>query len=252
MTIDISGIPGYNKMAYDAAAQRYINATGQTAADFENRVLTMAETGFFDMNDILSLIQRELPVLSNPVTEPNLQVLSLMPSIGANVMALITDLSNAERKQISDEKIAQTKAMIDKIKQEASNLKTKAVTQLVLGILSGGVTMAAGGYSSVASGKLLANNDLADGAKMVMNSKISGTTQAIGGTGKLLDSASGFAGTWLDAKNTALRGDEEQIRAMRERLDSIDDSLKQLIAKMVSTTESIVQSSREARNRVLA
>ena len=252
MTMDISGIPGYNKAAYEAAAKQYVDATGKTTADFDNRVMTMAETGLLDMNDILSIIRSSLPNLPNPVTEPNYPAMTLLPSIGANVMALLTDISNAERKQISEEKIAQTKAMIAKIKQEADNLKTKAITQLVLGIASGLVTIGAGIYSTVASSRLLKQNDLTDGQMMVKNTQIGAIGQIITGSGRLVDSASAFTGTWMDAKNTALRGDEEQIRAMRERLDSIDDNLKQLIAKMISSTESIVQSSREARNRVLA
>ena len=43
MTIDISTIKSYDPAAYSAAEQAYIQNTGKTAKDFENRVLSLAE-----------------------------------------------------------------------------------------------------------------------------------------------------------------------------------------------------------------
>ncbi len=130
-------------------------------------------------------------------------------------------------------------------------MRTKAVTQCVLGLASGCLTIAGGLYQGVASTRAL--NSGLDGAQLMARSAaIQGYGQVYGGGSKLIDAASQFAGTWMDAKNVELKGDQEEIRMMRERLESLDQSMKELIQKVNQTNESIVQSTREMRNRILA
>jgi cell division septum initiation protein DivIVA len=56
----------------------------------------------------------------------------------------------------------------------------------------------------------------------------------------------------IDAEITNLHKEQEQIRQLRDRLESLDASLKELIQKGNQASEAIVQSSREMRNRLLA
>ncbi len=119
MTIDITSIRNFNPQAYDAAEKAYIRQTGGTSDDFANKVLTMAQNALLDVNDIFTLVSRELPPLENPVTAQNYPGLSLIPTLGAVVNALFVDLANSERKQISEERIAATKELIAKLDKEA-------------------------------------------------------------------------------------------------------------------------------------
>lgn len=251
MTFDISTIKNYDPVAYQAAQELYMKQTGKTAEDFENRLLSLAENPMLNEGDILNLLNKELPPLENPVTQKVAVNYSMLPSLGAMANAVITDTSNEQRKMMSDMRIEANKALVAKIEEEVSEMRTKAVTQFVLGLASGLVTIGSGLYQAGASGAAL-KSGLAGEQLATTNSIIQGTAGVMGGISKIVDSSSQFAGTMIDAEITVLHKEQEQIRQLRDRLESLDASLKELIQKGNQTSEAIVQSSREMRNRLLA
>lgn len=251
MTFDISTIKNYDPVAYQAAQELYMKQTGKTAQDFENRLLSLADNPMLNEGDILNLINKELPPLENPVTQKVQVNYSMLPSLGAMANAAITDTSNEQRKMMSEMRIEANKALVAKIEEEVSEMKTKAWTQLILGIASGAVSIGAGIYQAKASTSAL--NAGFSGEKLgATNNIIQGTAGAMGGIAKIIDSSSQFAGTMIDAEITNLHKEQEQIRQLRDRLESLDASLKELIQKGNQASEAIVQSSREMRNRLLA
>jgi hypothetical protein len=251
MTIDISTIKSYDPAAYTAAQEAYIQSTGKTAQDFENRVMSLAENPMLNAGDILTLVNKELPALSNPVTQSVQVNYSMLPSLGAMANAAITDTANDQRKMASDARIEANKAIVAKIDEEVKAMKVKAYTQLIMGIVSGSLQIGSGLYQAGAAGSALKSN-MDTNQLGATNIIIQGKAGAIGGVGKLIDSGSQFAGTIIDAQITDLHKDQEQLRQMRDRMESLDASLKELIQKGNQTSEAIVQSSREMRNRLLA
>ncbi len=254
MTLDISSIKNYDPQAYAEAEQAFIEQTGKTAADFENRVLELTQKNE-DLTgaQILDIAKREnLPNLPNPVTKPIVIVATMLPSLGALAMSAITDSANQQRKATHEQRVASTQALVASMEKEAKNTRTKAITQLVMGIVSGAVTIGAGLYQGIASGALSLNSTLNSGQMMAVNNSISGYSQALGGVGKLVDSGSQFAGSWMDAKNIELRADQEQVRIMRERAESLDQSMKEVIQKSNQALTAIAESTQQMRQKVLA
>lgn len=251
MTIDISTIKSYDPAAYSAAEQAYIQNTGKTAKDFENRVLSLAENPMLNAGDILSLMNKELPPLQNPVTKPVEIQYSMLPSMGAMANATITDTVNQQRQVTSDARIAANKALVAKIDEEVKEMKIKAWTQLIMGIASGALTIGSGIFQAGASTKALASG-MSGNELGAMNNVIMGKSQAISGLAKIVDASSQFGGSMVDAEIANLHKEQEQIRQTRDRLESLDASLKELLQKGNQMSENIVQTSREMRNRLLA
>mgnify|MGYP007069936615 CR=1 FL=1 len=251
MTLDINTIRSYDPTAYSQVQERFIQSTGKTAAEFEAAVSSLAANEMLSANDVLRLIDQSLPQLENPVTKPNYPVLTTMPSPGASVLALLTDITNEQRKITSDARIESTKVLVAKMREEADTIREKATAQLIMGLVSGTIQIAGGITTAGMSGSAL-KNGLAGEQLAAKNNLIQGVGQVFSGTSKIMDTVSNSYGLYKDAEIVTIKSDEEQVREMRERMSQLDESMRQLINRTNSTIDSIVQSSQQARNKILA
>lgn len=157
----------------------------------------------------------------------------------AKALSLITQMSAEQRQATRDQKALQTEMEIDNIMEQAKNIQNKAITQLVLGVATGAMSigMGFGGIGLQAGGKdqvfMTCYNNIASGFSGALN----GTTQS--------------AGSFFDAETTKLQAQQEQIKAMNDQLDSLDQALKELVQKALDTQNAIQENMNQTRTKIL-
>lgn len=182
-----------------------------------------------------------LPQLDSPAisSEAYTAALGGASSMWAKALSLITAMSAEQRQATRDQKALQTEMQIDNIMEQAKTIQNKAITQLVLGVTTGAVSigMGFGGISLQAAGKsqqfMTSFNNISSGFSGAMQ----GTTQS--------------AGSFFDAETTKLHAQEEQIKAMTDQLESLDQSLKELVQKALSTQNAIQENMNQTRTKIL-
>ncbi len=290
MSIDITGLQGYDPAVYDEMLTRYVKAGGtKEQLDF---VLAM-EVGLFhtSFEDAASQI---LSVLPKPtVTRGDVTSLTVLPSFGANYMAMITDVAAEQRRQNAQIKAMSTEEMIEQIKEQADTIRSKAWVQLITGIVTGVVSIAQGltvlgmsvkgGIASDKAGQAAKNEVLqakgfdpaAEGfdanavpanvmaeanqaatqvmqtANMNLNNRISCVNSCMSGSNSILGGIGQFIATQYDAKLKEQEGNVERIRATQQMLDSLDENLKALIQKALASQDAIQQNMNQTRTRIL-
>ena len=229
--------------------------------------------------------QAGLPSLP-PGTATNLSAISgwsasgAIPSPGAAIMALI-GRNAAEERQLNRELVAkETEHIAEQLEEEAKEMRKKAVAQLVTGIVSGSVQIGMGVTSMTMAGKsfsdaktstglqLEAKSLKADGALdaaaqlgasakdfSAHASKLSTTANALNsvsqGTTGILNSMGQFVSSQYDVELKKMEADEERMRAKRDFLKDMTQSLTELIQKALSTADSIQQNMNQTRARIL-
>lgn len=160
-------------------------------------------------------------------------------SMWAKALSLITEMSAEQRQATRDQKALQTEMQIDNIMEQADTIRNKAIAQLVLGVVTGAVSigMGFGGIGLQANGK--------DQVFMQSYNNISsGFSGALSGAGQA-------AGSFFDANVSELQAKEEQIKAMTDQLESLDQSLKELVQKALSTQNAIQENMNQTRTKIL-
>lgn len=182
-----------------------------------------------------------LPQLDSPAisSEEYTAALGGASSIWAKALSLITAMSAEQRQATRDQKALQTEMQIDNIMEQAKTIQNKAITQLVLGVTTGAVSigMGFGGLSLQAAGK--------DQQFMTSFNNISS------GFSGAMTGASQSAGSFFDAETTKLHAEEERIKAMTDQLESLDQSLKELVQKALSTQNAIQENMNQTRTKIL-
>lgn len=165
--------------------------------------------------------------------------LAAVPSLGASLLSLITQMSAEQRQANRDQKVLQTEAQIEKIKEQADTMRQKAITQLVLGAVTGSLSIAQGfsGMSLIAAGKSDAYVTSFNNIMKGFNDSVSGINQSAGG--------------FFDANIKDLQAQEERIKAMTDQLDSLDHALKELIQKALDTQNAIQENVNQTRTKIL-
>lgn len=165
--------------------------------------------------------------------------LAAVPSFGASLLSLITQMSAEQRQANRDQKVLQTEAQIEKIKEQADTMRQKAITQLVLGVVTGSLSIAQGfsGMSLITAGK-------SDAYVTSFNNIMKGFSDSVSGVNQ---SAGGF----FDANIKDLQAQEERIKAMTDQLDSLDHALKELIQKALDTQNAIQENMNQTRTKIL-
>jgi hypothetical protein len=172
-------------------------------------------------------------------------------SLGAVVMSLITKDAAEQRKINKEIKAAEAESTAQSIEEQAKEMREKAIIQLVLGVVSGAVTIAGGAIAAGKAGSALTKN-LDPGAAALTNTKIGAEQQAYGGVATITNAVSQFVGTKYDAKIKDLEAKEQRSRSTVENLKDFNDSLTELIRKTIQTAESIADSTNQARSKILA
>ena len=288
----ISGLTDSQKLVYNQLIE-----TGSkehvTQATID-RQLQEAMAAGLKFDDAVTQVKSDLPNLKIPVflesgtLKSNLEGL---PSFGANYMAMITDVASEQRRQNAEMRALQTEEMIDKIQDQAAELRSRAVTQLVMGIVSGTLSIAQGVMSAAMTIKGSANvEQKAQSAKMqtieqgtgggtkpltgkqmntlltesnkayssvqqtesmLLNTKIGMFNSCAGGVTGMVGSIGQALTTFSEAKMKDLEGDVERIRAAKENLQSLDDNLNTVIQKALATMDTIQQNINQTRTKIL-
>ena len=246
---DVSQIPGFNQQQYDALIQQAKKQ--QVDVSLVTSSLLEAVNSGKSFTEAMNAVKADLPKLA----PPNMQYMALLanwpglPSPGAAIMALITELSAEQRQQNKELAWAQTEALVNSMKDQAKEMKTMAAIQLAMGISSAAISIAAGAAQAGVAGGA---KGLDSGASMALSTKAQGIGMGVGGSAKLFDAGSQFAGSMYQAKFKEMEADQETMRALRESIKDLNDALKELIQKSLSSSDNIQQGRNQALTRILA
>lgn len=84
-----------------------------------------------------------------------------LPSFGANYLAMITDIASEQRRQNAQMRADQTEEIVAKIHDQTDEMRTKAIVQLVIGVVSGTISIAQGAASTAMTVKGMRANERA-------------------------------------------------------------------------------------------
>jgi len=271
---NVRDIPGFNQSQYDTLVA---TARGQNIdpAAIDMALLQAVNAGS-NFSAALKSVTGDLPRLSLPHNNAlsHLGSLDMAPSPGATLMSLITSMAADERKQNAQMRIEETKAIVEKIMDQADEMRNKAIVQLVMGVVSGAISIAQGvasmsmqasamkqldgfqtgsqiatqkGLPNMAKSfdamyqsgmsKLTAQQNALNSGFTAGNSAVAGINQAVGG--------------FFDAAIKEMDGDVERMRASRDAMKQLDDALAQLIQKTLSGMDAIQQNMNQTRTRIL-
>ncbi len=183
-----------------------------------------------------------------------------VPTMGASMLAMIAEFSAEQRRMNSEVRAAETTAIVSDIREQASELRAKAVTQLVMGVVSGAMSIAQG----VGSMKIM-NSGVSQNAKsaaadptfnkntadMLLNTKTQAFNSSMGGVNQALGGISQSVSSFIDANIKELDANIEGHRAMIDALKSLEDAFKELIQKALSSQDSMQQNSNQTRSKIL-
>ena len=212
-----------------------------TESDFENFLAAnnLTDQGFSF---------KEVPSLSKPSQDFYIEALGtggLSP--GGAIMALITKDAAEQRKMNKDIISQQTEEIVSTIEQQAKEMLAKAITQMVLGIVSGAISIG-GGIASLGAG--------ASGLKKGVDASIIGARMSSinsigGGASGIIGGVSQGVGGIMDASIKGLEAKAEKLRAERDILKEFNNSWSDLIQKTLSASDAIQQSMNQARSKIL-
>jgi hypothetical protein len=199
------------------------------------------------------------PVLAQPKTEvPSaatlkgyLEDFEGTASLAACVMFLLTKNAAEQRQANKEIKAAEAEATAQAIEDQAKEMREKAIIQLVLGIVSGAITIAGGAIAAGKAGAGIGQN-MDSGQASLYNTQIGGEQQAIGGVANIANTFSQFIGTEYDAKIKELEAKAERSRSTVETLKDFNEALDEMIRKTIQTAEAIAESANQARSKILA
>ncbi len=246
---DVRQIPGFDQQQYEALI-RQAESQKVDISLVESSLLQAVNSGK-SFDQAVSLVGKNLPKLAEPDLSLMVKLANwpALPAPGAVIMALITEVSAEQRQRNRELAWAQTEAVVDSMKNQADEMRKMAATQLVLGLASAATTIAGG----VAQAKIAGGGKgMGDGAAMLQSAKAQGAGTAISGGAKIFDSASQFAGSMFQAQIKEMEADQERMRATRDSIKDLNDGLKELIQKSLSSAESIQQGKNQATTRILA
>ena len=165
-------------------------------------------------------------------------------------------MASEQRRKSAEQRALQTEIIIDTIKDQAQEMRSKAVFQLCMGIASGALSIAQGAMAfKMMSSGVSANAKLDATAKghadMLLNTKVQSFNAGAGGVTGMVGSISQAVGSFYDADIKLMDADIERARAQSDALKSLEDGLRELIGKMLSTMDSIQQNTNQTRTKIL-
>ena len=288
MSISVNNLVGFDQNLYDNLKTSFTQATGKTGNDFDSLLLAASQNGTLSFRDSVNEIRDLLPA---PQSSVSCSTLGALPSFGSNYLALITEISSEERRRNAEMRAMQTEEMVANIQDQADTIREKAVAQLVTGIVTGTLSIAQGIASASITAKGIGENQkLADSARqqtidqatgggtqpltgkaalntlkeaenaatlarqqadMMLNSKVQMFNSIMGGASGILGSIGQCVTTMYDAELKESEAAVERIRAQQQNLESLDESLKALIQKAISSQDTIQQNINQTRTKIL-
>lgn len=287
MSLSVNDLIGFNQTVYDDLKTNYTNTTGKSASDFDKLLINLSQEGKLSFQDVTREVYDTLPKPLDLIGCTS----SITPSFGSTYLALITEMSSEERRQNAEMRALQTEEMVDKIQEQADTIRDKAIVQLVTGIVTGTLSIAQGVTSigmtakSMSASKKAADTEyikyisestdhftkfpegkaalsaLADQATnaatmarqradAMLTAKVQAVNSMMTGSNNILGSIGQCVATMYDAKLKESEADVERIRA-QQQLESLDEALKTLIQKALSTQDTIQQNLNQTRTKIL-
>lgn len=247
---NVNQITGFDANQYnlllESAKSEYVS---QAQVD---QALLAAVNGGKSFEEAVSMVKTSLPTLPPPMGTGTLWENGLpgLPSFSANYLAMIGDVASQQRRQSAEQRALQTEITVNEIKEQAKELRAKAITQLCIGIVTGTLSIAQGAMSFKMMKSGLASNPDSQ-ASMLLNTKVQSFNSAAGGVTGMMGSINQAVGGLFDANIKAGDANIERSRAMSDSLKSLEDALRELIQKMLSTMDAIQQSTNQTRTKIL-
>jgi cysteinyl-tRNA synthetase len=267
---NITQAPGFDRQLYENLIQQA--KTEKVDTGLVDSLLLQAINKGKSFDQALALVGSELPKLSNP-TVASFALLKEwpgLPSPGALIMSVTTEYAAEQRRQNQELMWAETEAIAQSMKDQADEMRKAAVTQLVLGCVSGAVQIGVGavqvgmGAAAAKQATAAANQALKDGLDKAganqafsnVMTKANINTGAVGsmGTGaaKMIDAGGQYVGMQMQARAKEMEADQEKMRAVRDSIKNLDETLRELIRKSLAAQNDIQASTNQARTRILA
>ncbi len=253
---NVNQITGFDSTQYnlllEAAKSEYVSQ-----AQVDKALLSAVNSGK-TFAEAVSMVTTSLPTLPPPMGTGTVwdNGLQGLPSFSANYLAMIGDVAAQQRRQSAEQRALQTEIIVGEIKEQAKEMRAKAIAQLCIGIATGLLSIAQGiaSYSMMASGTK-ANAALGGKARshadMLLNTKVQSFNSAAGGVTGMMGSINQAVGGFYDADIKMKDANIERARAQTDALKSLEDALRDLIQKMLSTMDAIQQSSNQTRTKIL-
>lgn len=199
-----------------------------------------------------------LPTLKSPAC--SIDFISLgsgVPSLGASAMALVTELTDQQRRAMNEQRADESKAIVDKMKTQAKDIRSQAAVNLAMSLTASLIQLGASIYTVKATG-----TSLKDAAKIQdpglqaatlqsNNAKIAGYTKMIESGGQAVGSVKDFVSSQFEANMKERDAEIEMLRAYVSQLDSLKDALKEVIQKSIQTQNELQQNTNQTRARIL-
>lgn len=199
-----------------------------------------------------------LPVLPAPtgsVAEAG-KALAL-PSMGASTLALLTQVLDDQRRANREVQFQEGQLVAQKLKEQAAGIRSRAVTNLTMSLVTATIQAAASVTTIVGTGKALnaasamKGDPMASAVLQAQTTRISAASQAVQGAASGVEAVRQAINASAEAGGKVREAEIEQIRAYREQLDSLDESLKEVIRKAIATQNEIQQNMNQTRTRIL-
>lgn len=281
---------------FDQAAYDELLATAKTEYVAQSKVdeqLLLALNSGKSFSEAVAAVKSDLPTLPPPMGTGEVwsNGLTGLPSFGANYLAMITDIASEQRRQNAQMRADQTEEIVAKIHDQTDEMRTKAIVQLVIGVVSGTISIAQGAASTAMTVKGMRANETSaveardrvidqgtgggtkpltekqmnklltksestytstrQQADMLLNTRVGSFNSGMGGITGIMGSASQSVGTFFDANIKEMEADVERMRAQQDALKSLDESLQAVIQKALSTQDAIQQSMNQARTKIM-
>ena len=195
-----------------------------------------------------------------------------LASLGANVMALIEQAYAEMAKDNREIRHTTQELAIDQMEKQADTMREKAIVQLVLGVVSGAMSIAGGLMQGISAGQTIkARTDFMNdvGASNISQltqkqtqqlqlntaqagAKMDAWGKSVGGTGGALGQISQAVGGIYDSEIKLQEANQKTLEAQADRIKDVIDSLEQAIRKAIDTSTSLAQSSNETLRHILA
>lgn len=285
----VNELAGFDQYLYDYMKTSYIKSTGKTEGDFEALVLSVSDNGKLPFMDVVDEIRDLLASPQSDINYSSLSAVPSFGSTYLALITELSSeqrRQNAEMRALQTEEMAsKIEEQAETIREKAVvQLVTGVVTgalSIAQGVASVSIT-AKGMVSNEQTAKTAYNSSIesstgggtksivgeqamnaalekADNAAtlarqqadMMLNTRVQAFNSGMGGANSILGSIGQCVSTMYDAELKELEGDVERIRAQQQNLESLDESLKALIQKSISSQDAIQQNINQTRTKIL-
>ena len=184
------------------------------------------------------------------------QLFTAVPSLGAIALSLTTELSDSIRRSNNEARFQEQQVIVEQMKKQADTMRDQAITNLCMSVAVAGIQMAMSAYQVKASAGALQSakgmaGDMQAAFLQNQNLQIQGTAAGISAAGSLLGGVKDFISSMFDVEMKARDADIERHRSFLMQLDSLNESLKQVIQSAIQNQNAIQRNINETRVKIL-